>query len=87
MGLFDGKSAEDKNLEKIARALDEMRLKDADGRVHAGCFCTSLLADASDASLILDGVLEFLQRNDREIVNVATTATSAGSNMFTVLYR
>lgn len=89
MGLFDGgRTQEDKNLEKIARALDEMRLKEPDGLLHAGCFGVSMIADAASISMVLDGVLEFLQKNGREIVDVKPSANSgSGNSLFTVLYK
>ena len=87
MGLFDGgKSQEEKDLEKVARALETMRVKEPDGYVHAGCFKVSL----DTTSMVIDGVLEFLQRNGREIVDVKqglASGADASNALYTVLYR
>ena len=45
MALFAGKSDEEKGLERIAKALDGMMLKESDGKVHAGLFEIGGLSD------------------------------------------
>ena len=38
--------------------------------------------------MVLDGVLEFLQKNGREIVDVKpSTNSGSGNSLFTVLYK
>ena len=91
MGLFDGgKSQEEKDLEKVARALETMRVKEPDGYVHAGCFKVSLMWGIDTTSTVVDGVFEFLQRNGREIVDVKqglASGADASNALYTVLYR
>ena len=88
MALFgQGKTDEEKSLEKIAKALDSMRRKEPNGCLHAGCFGMGVLFDANDASLVVEGVLEFLQKNGREVVDVKPCLSDSYGMVFTVLYR
>ena len=88
MGLFDGgKSDEEKALEKVAKALDDMGIREADGLVHAGVFtCQSF--DDKERSQLVNAVIEFLQKQGREIVDVKITVVgdTFGSLVVLVLY-
>lgn len=89
MGLFSGKTEEEKTYERVARALDELRIQDADGKIHAGLFEIGGLSDCGTASVTLNGVLGFLQENGREIVDVKITDGGSGTIAMKalVLYR
>lgn len=91
MGLFgSGKSEEDKQLEKVAKCLEQLHLCEKDGFVHAGLFnmdLSSFFEDGRD-SQILDGALEFMQKQGYEILDVkfAERDSSFGFT-FLVTYR
>ena len=89
MGLFSSKTEEDKAYERVAKALEAMRMKHPDGKVHAGVFDVSAFADMGEISSTIDGVLGFLQENDREIIDVklTDTGTAAIGVKVLVLYR
>lgn len=89
MGLFGSKTEKDKAYERVAKALEATRMKDPDGKVHAGVFDASAFADMGEISSTIDGVLGFLQENDREIIDVklTDTGTAAIGVKVLVLYR
>lgn len=89
MGLFSSKTEKDKAYERVAKALEAMRMKHPDGKVHAGVFDVSAFADMGEISSTIDGVLGFLQENDREIIDVklTDTGTAAIGVKVLVLYR
>ncbi|OUO91105.1 hypothetical protein B5F40_04795 [Gordonibacter sp. An230] len=98
MGLFgSGKFDEEKLQERVAKALDEMGLtvesvSENDGALHVGCFQGgSGLSSFKNLSLTIEGVIGFLQANDREIVDVKASPCGSGdsimSQLVTVLYR
>lgn len=89
MGLFSTKTEKDKTYERVAKALDDMRLKDADGKIHAGAFEVSAFAEIGDISTTIDGVLGFLQEQGRMIVDVKITdsGSAAAGIKALVLYR
>ena len=90
MGLFSGKSSEEKTVQKVAKALESMNVRPEDGLVHAGVFDLGLMNDAKAASAVLNGILEYLQQSDREIVSVTSGLSyggDAGSLIYTILYR
>ena len=91
MGLFGSdKSEEDKQLERVAKCLDAMQLQEKDGLLHAGLFNLdfSIMSGDGKDSQIVDGVLEFMQKQGYEIVDVKFSEknTSYGFT-FLVLYR
>ena len=61
-----GKSAEDKALEKLATYLENMDLRPKDGMVHAGAFEMAGGYSRKNTSRILNGVLEFMQKQGYE---------------------
>ena len=65
-----GKSAEDKALEKLATYLENMDLRPKDGMVHAGAFEMAGGYSRKNTSRILNGVLEFMQKQGYEILDV-----------------
>lgn len=89
MALFAGKSDEEKALERIARALDSMLLKESDGRVHAGLFEIDGLSDIKTATTTVNGVLEFMQERGYQIVDVKMSDGGQGTlrMKILVLYR
>lgn len=71
MGIMGmGKSSEDKALEKLATYLDNMDLQEKDGMVHAGAFELAGGYGRKSTSRILNGVLEFMQKQGCEIVDM-----------------
>lgn len=95
MGLFgDGKSDEEKYQTRVAKALEEMGISaetvgQPDGMVHAGCFQGTTALSYRTLSQLIEGVLQFLQKQGRTIVDVkvCSVGDSGVSALVTVLYR
>lgn len=89
MGLFDGKTEEEKAYERVAMALDQLRIQESDGKLHAGIFEISGLADCGAASATLNGVLGFLQEKGHEIadVKISDSGNATLGMKILVLYR
>lgn len=82
VALFgSGKSPEDKVMEKMASYLQDMCVKEKDGMVHAGCFEISSGTSRAKTSTIIDGILEYLQKNDHEIVDVKVSPSGMGDSL------
>ena len=76
-----GKSAEDKALEKLATYLENMDLRPKDGMVHAGAFEMA----GKNTSRILNGVLEFMQKQGYEILDVQLSPSGMGDSLLCCL--
>ena len=74
-----GKSAEDKALEKLATYLENMDLRPKDGMVHAGG------SSRKNTSRILNGVLEFMQKQGYEILDVQLSPSGMGDSLLCCL--
>ena len=85
MALFAGKSDEEKGLERIAKALDGMMLRESDGKVHAGLFEIGGLSDIKATSATVDGVLSFMQERGYQIVDVKVSDSGENSLRMKVL--
>ena len=80
-----GKSAEDKALEKLATYLENMDLRPKDGRVHAGAFEMAGGYSRKNTSRILNGVLEFMQKQGYEILDVQLSPSGMGDSLLCCL--
>lgn len=90
MALFgSGKSDEDKQLERVAKALESLNLQEKNGLVHAGWFTLSgFVGVDARSSQVIDGVLEYMQKQNYEIVDVKISAPDGtGDRTLLVLYR
>lgn len=91
MGLFGGgKPEEEKQLERVARALESLNLQEKDGLVHAGWFEaeTGLSGITAKTSQVIDGVFEYIQKQGYEIVNVQMSIRENSFNpIILVLYK
>ena len=76
-----GKSAEDKALEKLATYLENMDLRPKDGMVHAGAFEMAGGYSRKNTSRILNGVLEFMQKQGYEILDVQLSPSGMGDRL------
>lgn len=86
MGLINmGKNAEDKTLEKLATYLDNMNLQEKDGTVHAGAFELAGGYSRKNTSRILNGVLEFMQKQGYEIVNMQIAPSGMGDSLMSCM--
>ena len=80
-----GKSAEDKALEKLATYLENMDLRPKDGMVHAGAFEMAGGYSRKNTSRILNGVLEFMQKQGYEILDVQLSPSGMGDSLLCCL--
>lgn len=86
MGLINmGKNAEDKTLEKLATYLDNMDLQEKDGTVHAGAFELAGGYSRKNMSRILNGMLEFMQKQGYEIVNMQIAPSGMGDSLMSCM--
>lgn len=81
MGLLDFNKAPEQKIEKaLNKAVESINLQPKDGLIHAGAFEIGIVGQQK-VSIILDGVLGYLQRSDREIVDVKLHTGGIGDNV------
>ncbi len=82
MALFgSNKSQEEKIMEKMASYLQDMCIPEKDGLVHAGCFEISSGTSRAKTSTIINGIMEYLQKNQFEIVDVKVSPSGMGDSL------